>query len=230
MLESLSAYWQYLKYPRLLVLSKDKKMLWKDLLWLLVLDIAFTTFIGIIYYSLLHFKLIREYEEVDIFKYGFPLAMFLGVVFAPLSEELVFRWQLRKPKWSFLFVLISIEIIAWTVVKNDYALFFIGLGLLIIGLVAVMVMDKLKMLRKVKVFRTYYVFLFYYTAILFGYIHITNAKGLTLADPSFIFYIGSQIFGGLSMGYLRVKYGLKYGILLHAAFNTIAVPIAWLLS
>jgi hypothetical protein len=205
-------------------------MLWRDLLWLLVLDIAFTTLIGIIYYSLLHFKLIREYEEFDLFKYGFPLAMFFGVVFAPLSEELLFRWQLRKPKWSILFVLISIEIIAWTVVKNDYILFFIGLGLLVIGLVAVMVMDKLERLRKVKVFRRYYVFLFYYTAILFGYIHITNAKGLTLADPSFIFYIGSQIFGGLSMGYLRVKYGLKYGILLHAAFNFIAVPLAWLIG
>lgn len=230
MLESLSAYWQYLKYPRLLVLSKDKKMLWKDLLWLLILDIAFATLIGITYYSLLHFKLIRKYEELDLFEYGFPIAMFFGVVFAPVAEELLFRWQLRKPKWSILFVLISIAIIAWTFIKNDYVLFFIGLGLLIIGLVGVMVIDKLERLKKVKVFRTYYVFLFYYTAILFGYIHITNAKGLTLADPSFVFYIGSQIFGGLSMGYLRVKYGLKYGILLHAAFNFIALPLAWLLA
>ena len=230
MLESLSAYWQYLKYPRLLVLSKDKKMLWKDLLWLLVLDIAFAALIGVIYYSLLHFKLIREYEEFDLFKFGFPLAMFFGVVFAPFAEELLFRWQLRKPKWSVLFVLMSIAIIAWTFIKNDYVLFFIGLGLLIIGLVGLMVIDNLERLRKVKVFRAYYVFLFYYTAIFFGYIHITNAKGLTLADPSFIFYIGSQIFGGLSMGYLRVKYGLKYGILLHAAFNFIALPLAWLLA
>ncbi|WP_317172487.1 type II CAAX prenyl endopeptidase Rce1 family protein [Pedobacter foliorum] len=81
-----------------------------------------------------------------------------------------------------------------------------------------------------KAFRTYYVFLFYYTAILFGYIHIANTKELTMADPSFVLYIGSQIFGGLSMGYLRVKYGLKYGILLHAAFNFIAVPLALLLA
>lgn len=230
MLESLSAYWQYLKYPRLLVLSKDKNMLWKDFLWLLILDIAFATLIGIVYYSLLHFKLIKEYEEFDIFKYGFPLAMLLGAVIAPLTEELVFRWQLRKPKLSLLFVLISVGIVTWTFVKNDYALFFIGLGLLVIGLFAVFLMDKLNRLRRVKVFRTYYVFLFYYTAILFGYIHITNIKGLTLADPSFILYIISQIFGGLSMGYLRVKYGLKYSILLHATFNTIAIPLAWLIG
>ncbi|NRF37609.1 hypothetical protein [Pedobacter foliorum] len=110
-------------------------MLCKNLLWLLVLDIAFTTLIGIAYYSLLHFKLIREYEEFDLFQFGFPLAMFLGVVFAPVAEELLFRWQLRKPKWSVLFVLISIAIIAWTFIKNDYVLFFIGLGLLLIGLV-----------------------------------------------------------------------------------------------
>lgn len=230
MLESLSSYWQYLKYPRLLALCTDKKMLWRDLSSLLILYIAFTSLIGGMYYSLLHFKLIREYEEFDIFKYGFPLAMFFGVVFAPISEELLFRWQLRNPKWSILFLLISVEIVAWTFVKSDYALFFIGLGLLVIGLVAVMAMDKLTRLKKVKIFRSYYVFLFYYTAILFGYIHITNTKGLTLADPSFILYISSQIFGGLSMGYLRVKYGLKYGILLHAIFNMIAIPLAWLLT
>lgn len=127
-------------------------------------------------------------------------------------------------------MLISVEILVWTFTKNDYLLFFLGLGLFAIGIAAVMLMDKLKRLRKVKVFRTYYVFLFYYTAFLFGYVHITNIKGLHLTDPSFLLYIGSQIFGGFTMGYIRVKYGLKYSILLHAAFNMIAVPIAWLMS
>lgn len=230
MLESLSAYWQYLKHPRLLVLSNNKKTLWRDLFWLLVLDIAFATLITIAYYSLLHFNLIRKYEEADIFKYGFLLALFFGAICAPVLEELIFRWQLRKPKWSILFVLISIEILVWTFTKNDYVLFFIGLGLFVIGITAILVMDKLKRLKKVKVFRIYYVLLFYYTAVLFGYVHITNIKGLTLADPSFILYTGSQIFGGLTMGYMRVKYGLKYSILLHATFNMIAVPVAWLIT
>jgi hypothetical protein len=83
--------------------------------------------------------------------------------------------------------------------------------------------------KAVKLFRGYYVFLFYYTAVIFGYVHISNIKGLTIADLSFVLYISSQLFGGLTMGYIRLKYGLGYSMLFHGCFNAIAIPIAWAL-
>jgi hypothetical protein len=89
---------------------------------------------------------------------------------------------------------------------------------------------KLDRRKAILIWRRYYVFLFYFTAIIFGYVHYTNIKGLTPADPVFIFYIISQIFTGISLGYLRVKYGLVYSILFHAGFNFIAITLAWFLK
>lgn len=227
MIETRSAYWQFLKKPQLLKLTNDKTMLWKDISWLLVLNFAFALIVILIYELLLNFNLIVKYEEFNIFQYGFAIAMVFGAIVAPILEECVFRWQLRKPKVSVWFVMVSLAIIISSFTSNEYAKFFIFAFFFAAGLVVFLVIDKLPRLKVVKSFRRYYIFLFYYTAVIFGYVHITNIKGLTIADPSFVIYIISQIFGGLSMGYIRVKYGLGYSILLHGFFNAIFIPIAW---
>ncbi|MGY4386292.1 hypothetical protein ACVWYN_003343 [Pedobacter sp. UYP24] len=230
MIETLSTYWQFLKHPSLLKQSQNKKMLWQDMLWLFLLDIVFASLIVFAGYTLQKFKLIRQYESVDIFKHGFAWALLLGIILAPLSEEFLFRWQLRNPKYSTWFVAISSVIIATSSTKSDFAKFFIIIGFIVAAIVISSIVGNLKRHKSIVLFRAYYVFLFYYTAIVFGYIHISNIKGLTMTDPSFILYIGSQIFGGLSLGYIRIKYGLKYSILLHACINAFILPIAWLVT
>lgn len=230
MVETFSAYWKFLKKPQLLKLVSDKAMLWKDIFWLLALDFAFAGVVFLIYYLLLKFDLIVKYEEYDIFKRGFATAMILGAVVAPLAEEFLFRWQLRRPKVSVWFVLISMGFLMSSFTTNEYARFFIFIFLLVAGLVIFLTIGKLNRLKAIRVFRGYYIFLFYYTAVIFGYVHIFNMKGLTINDPSFLIYISSQLFSGLSMGYIRVKYGLGYSILLHCCFNAISIPIAWVFS
>jgi len=229
-IETFSAYWQFLKRPRLLKLTNNRTMLWKDISWLLILNFAFTGVVGLIYGILLRYSLINKYEEFDIFKYGFIIALIFGTIAAPVLEESVFRWQLRKPKVSIWFVLISLSFLLNSFTSNEYAKFFIFILLFIAGLLVFPLIEKLSRMKIVQLFRGYYVFLFYYTAIIFGYVHITNIKGLTIADPSFVLYISSQIFGGLSMGYIRVKYGLWYSMLLHGCFNAVVIPLAWVLT
>lgn len=229
MIETLSAYWLFLKRPTLFKLKQDKSKVWKDILWLLVLDYVFAGTIGFLYTILLHFNLITKYEQsFDLFKHGFVWALLLGAIFAPFNEELLFRWQLRKPKLSIWFVSISAALIMMSFTKSDYAKFFIFIGFLVIAIIVISFSEKLSRLTAIYAFRIYYIFLFYYTALVFGYIHISNIKGLTLADPSFLLYTGSQVFAGLTLGYIRVKYGLRYSIVMHACFNGIMIPIAWL--
>jgi hypothetical protein len=96
MLQTLSAFWQFLKKPHLLKLVNDRGMLRKGLFWLLILDFAFAGMVGLVYWLLLKFKLIIKYEEFDFFQYGFGVAMILGAIVAPVLEEFVFRWQLRS--------------------------------------------------------------------------------------------------------------------------------------
>lgn len=223
MIETFSAYWQFLKKPQLLKLATDKTKVWKDMFWLLVLHFAFAILINLIHYLLLKFKLIVSYESFDLFQFGFILAMVLGAVAVPLAEEVLFRWQLRKPKVSLWFILLSLGCLISSFTGNKYVGLAIFTCLFVIGLMIHSRVEKWSRMKTILVFRKYYVFLFYYTAIIFGYIHISNMKRLTLADPSFIIYISSQILGGLGLGYIRVKYGLVYSILMHAAFNGVLI-------
>jgi len=88
MIETLSAFWDFLKKPKVLKLSKDNKSLWRDL-WLLLLDLIFAGIIMGIYYILVYFKVIKEYvQEIDILKkYGLTVTLLLICIFAPVLEE-----------------------------------------------------------------------------------------------------------------------------------------------
>lgn len=96
MLQTRSAFWQFLKKPHLLKLDNDRRMLWKDLSWLLILDFVFAGMVGLVYWLLLKFKLIIKYEEFDFFQYGFAIAMVLGAIVAPVLEEFVFSGSLGR--------------------------------------------------------------------------------------------------------------------------------------
>jgi hypothetical protein len=65
----------------------------------------------------------------------------------------------------------------------------------------------------------YFGIIFYFTAIVFGMLHFLNYEynhSHLLFAP---FIVMSQIWGGLVLGYIRIKYGFWYGFLNHALFN-----------
>jgi len=74
-------------------------------------------------------------------------------------------------------------------------------------------------------FRSSFKYIFYGFAIVFGYIHILNYEttmGVLMASP---ILVAPQICLGLILGYLRVKLGLIYSILLHMLYNAcIIIP------
>lgn len=64
---------------------------------------------------------------------------------------------------------------------------------------------------------------FYTLAILFGYIHLFNFEITTkiiLLSPLFV---APQIIIGLVFGYVRVRLGLLYAMLLHACYNGVLI-------
>ena len=68
-------------------------------------------------------------------------------------------------------------------------------------------------------YKKHFKLIFYGFAILFGYVHITNfecATNVILLSPILVL---PQIMLGLILGFLRVKIGLIYAILLHALYN-----------
>jgi membrane protease YdiL (CAAX protease family) len=76
----------------------------------------------------------------------------------------------------------------------------------------------------------YFKYAFYMSVLLFGVVHIFNFQG----DAQLYFFapllIAPQLIAGIFLGYIRVKLGLKWSILLHASYNTILIGPVLLLK
>lgn len=231
MKKSLKLFYQFLKKPSLLSKQKDKKILFKDFAALFLLNLLFAALLVGLFYSLLHFNIIKEHESADLLKeYGVLGTLAIACVFAPFLEELFFRWHLRDLHGSIYFAFLSISGLIISQITEPLLQFAIAVAALISAALAISFLRKKRKFYAVRIWKRNYPFLFYYTAIIFGLIHLSNYKDLTVSDPSFVLYIASQTFGGLGLGYLRIKHGLLYSILFHACFNLVAVAMAILFS
>ena len=63
--------------------------------------------------------------------------------------------------------------------------------------------------------------IFYGSAILFSLLHLSNYSFQINELPKYLFLIIPQLCSGLIYGYIRVKNGIIYSILLHSIHNTI---------
>lgn len=80
--------------------------------------------------------------------------------------------------------------------------------------------DQFTKRRLVRFWYKHYGVFFYTFSIAFGLIHITNFTNNTFLFYAFIpLIVAPQTFGGLTMGYTRVKLGFWWGVLLHSAYN-----------
>jgi len=227
MKKSLLLFYQFLKKPSFLKKQRDKKVLVKDFAALFFLSLFFSTLLVAVFYLLLHFNLIKEHEGIDLLKqYGVLGTLAIACLFAPLLEELFFRWHLRDLHGSIYFVFLSMAGLIVSQIDRPLIQFGLVIGALLLAVLVIEFLKKRRKIYAIKLWKKSYPFLFYYTAIVFGLIHLSNYEDLTIADPSFLIYIASQTFGGLSLGYLRIKYGLFYSILFHACFNLVAFSLA----
>lgn len=69
---------------------------------------------------------------------------------------------------------------------------------------------------------------YYLSALIFGLVHIFNFENWRLILPFFWIVTSAQIFLGLVCGYIRVTYGLRYAILLHALYNLVLINLSQL--
>lgn len=76
----------------------------------------------------------------------------------------------------------------------------------------------------------YFKYFFYLSIVLFGLIHIFNFEGNTHLYYMAPLLIAPQLMAGVILGYIRIKLGLKWSILLHATYNTILIGPVLLLK
>lgn len=156
----------------------------------------------------------KEFPNQKLANYFFKI-----VLFYPVIEELGFRLLLRV-KRQFLSISLSIQIVIviafFDLIKLDiFGFLFLASTLYLVLILTVndWILEKIRLNYKLY---------FYCTLILFALLHsynyhIYNKLGYLLI----IFYLLPPLVFGLYFGYVRLKYGFIYAVLLHIAYNLI---------
>lgn len=151
----------------------------------------------------------------------------VSVIILPLMEETAFRLYLVfKP----IFLALSISIISYyyttfsifetyvTDIKNDF-LIRVSISLLI-GTISFFLLNKLA--HRIKIFwNNNFKWIFYFSILVFGLVHIMNYEiniYSLLLTPLIIL---PQLISGSFYGFIRVQYGIIYGIIAHILNNTL---------
>jgi membrane protease YdiL (CAAX protease family) len=207
MINTFTDFFQFIWKPKL---EKDpnKNILHRIKVFTILLVFSFFVafFLLIIIGMLTAMGIIDQGEHVfdDLFEKNSALKIFfLASVMAPVIEELIFRGPLTIFKSPLILF------------KNPIKLF---------NREIILRKNPLILFKNPKTFK----FVFYSSALLFGYVHISNfeiSTNVLLFSP---ILVAPQIYLGLVLGYIRVRFGLISSILMHAAYNGILVSISLL--
>lgn len=232
-MNSLKNYWDFLLQPTLEQNTFRFRTKLRNFFVVLGVDGVIVALLSGIIYGLKHFGLI----DIDFYRAPNVPNMIVFIAWAasialviPLIEEFVFRLHLRPTKVNLGISVVAIIIFSILnfLPKNCSAVLmtFIGaLGVLLLilyfafsGRINPVIEERWQ--RK-------YLIVFYITAVIFGGGHILNYKlslSLLIFSP---LVVAPQIFLGVNIGYLRVRYGFGWGLLLHIVHNIVfaVIPI-----
>ena len=139
----------------------------------------------------------------------------LGIIFAPIYEEVLMRLLLVFSRKN-LVILISCcaAFLIYFCIKSSPKMLIFSFLLIITSIVYLYHHQCFSFINN------HYSIFFYLSAILFGLLHIFNFVGINGYNLIFTpLLVLPQIFLGLILVYIRVNYGFKYVVLLHAIVN-----------
>lgn len=202
MKKNYQSFLKYIKKPDTLsmVLTRSGKfrMLWQ----ILILDVALVFLYSlIVLIPLEYFGWINDTDsKFKPEEFSISIVILMAVVIAPLLEELIFRWPLLYRR-NYLYRVIA-----------SIARLFVRF-------------DKKEQFSYDA--RSYYhsgfPYFFYGMAILFAFVHITNfhlEMRILLLSPLIVL---PQFIGGMFLGYVRVRLGIWWSVLLHAMHNSVYI-------
>ena len=150
-----------------------------------------------------------------------------AVIFAPLVEELIFRWPLRySQNGVMLIALIGFWVVWGEFYKIEGINKIVFWGVFVGGTAAVVGIINWRRSQIYNFWAVHFKWVYWTLALIFGLIHLSNYDG---SWRSFLVHWPvlciHQTVGGLLFGYARVRYGFWYGVALHAMNNTIPTVI-----
>lgn len=155
------------------------------------------------------------------------LPWLLALVWAPLVEEMLFRYGLRRP-----------GIALWLVPLMVYAL-WLGPGVgqtIVFGIAALTIyritvtnpMPGVRARQWLRLYRQWFWLVFHVSVLIFAALHLYNFSFESVQWWMLPLLMLPQWFTGMVLGWMRVMRGIGAAILLHALFNFGPLMLAWL--
>lgn len=143
----------------------------------------------------------------------------IGIIFAPILEEIFFRSLLKFTKRSIILFLITVIVLIIYAAFRSKIEFVSFLSVVFIGILCLLLFFNR---NKIELFiSSKFNYFFYGSAIFFGLVHASNFTGNSYVILAFSLILGGpQIVLGLILGFIRMNYGLIYSILFHMIINT----------
>ena len=203
-----------------------------------LISLFFLTCVGVVFISNIVWSVIipalggsmPEHANEALFEN--PARMVLvGIVLAPLIEELVFRSWLgarRASVWGLPVLAAVLTVLSLSASKTSG-----GMALpagLVVGFLATAVVVRARSMAEgdVAVVRErVFPAVFWLTAVLFALIHIMNF-GDGLSGPLLLLGVLPQLVVGLVLGYVRMRFGLAPAIFFHGAYNALFLTLGLL--
>lgn len=141
-----------------------------------------------------------------------------AVIWAPLAEEMVFRYLLRRPSQFFWLL----PVVVWCLFTGPQTLTIAALAVIVLLLFVRPSIGRVGFVwpRRWNLFYArYFGWVFYGSTVLFAALHLYNFKFDQISFLILPFLILPQFFTGLVLAWLRVRRGIGASIILHAVFN-----------
>ncbi|ADB37673.1 CPBP family glutamic-type intramembrane protease [Spirosoma linguale] len=181
-----------------------------------------------------HFNIVIPKNETltALFEKNIFSIIFTIIILAPMFEEILFRVSLKYSlknltlMLTFIFYLVS-GAIAFPF-ENVFNIVIRSIISILFGLLFYILINRsIKLKSMIEIFWLRHTkFIFYMSILLFGLSHLLNYP----INIKLLLYIPlltlSQIFSGIILGYVRLKYGIIYSFFIHASKNTISVLTA----
>ncbi len=209
----MSAFFDYLKNPEYCSAQKPKSANFFSLLFIYIaigFPLAILIFIIFKLFNLGHIEL----DPTSTLR-----TILIGIIFAPILEEIFFRSLLKFTKRSIILFLTTVIILIIYAAFRSKIEFVWFLSLVFIGILCLWLFFNR---YKIELFiSSKFKYFFYASALFFGLAHASNFTGNIYVIFAFSLILGGpQIVLGLILGFIRMNYGLIYSILFHMIINT----------
>ena len=185
-------------------------------------SVLFTAILLAIISSIVGEDIGKQKESLTIFKSSIE-NFFLIVFIAPFIEELTYRFFLRRNMISILISLFFIIYFAISIL-NDTSFYNFELSILLpkITMAAIPVLILYFFFKSFLIWlnKINYKYIFWVSCISFALAHLMNFSPLSFYEKMFFpILVIPQFVYGVIFGFMRVKYGFLWGLLLHMLIN-----------